>query len=55
LRSSRARAAAITRLLDDRALAERLGAAARRRVLEDLTWDRAAERFEGAYAKALRA
>jgi glycosyltransferase involved in cell wall biosynthesis len=47
-------AAAISRLLGDRALAERLGAAARRRVLEELTWDIAAERFERAYERALR-
>ena len=47
-------AAAISRLLGDRALAERLGAAARRRVLEELTWDIAAERFERVYQRALR-
>jgi glycosyltransferase involved in cell wall biosynthesis len=53
-RDAAALAAAIGRLLADRALAERLGAAARRRVLEELTWDIAAERFERAYQKALR-
>ena len=45
--------AAILRLLDDRALALRLGAAARRRILEELTWDAAAARFEAAYRRAL--
>jgi glycosyltransferase involved in cell wall biosynthesis len=52
-RDPAALAAAIDRLLGDRALAERLGAAARRRVLEELTWDIAAMRFERAYEKAL--
>jgi len=46
-------AGAITRLLDDRGLAQRLGEQARRRVLEELTWDTAAERFEWAYERAL--
>lgn len=46
-------AAAVSRLLADRALAERLGAAARARVRDDLTWDMAAQRFERAYARAL--
>jgi glycosyltransferase involved in cell wall biosynthesis len=45
---------AITHLLDDRALAMRLGAAARRRVLEELTWDATAERFEAVYCRATR-
>jgi glycosyltransferase involved in cell wall biosynthesis len=53
-RDPAALAAAISRLLADRALAERLGAAARRRVQQELTWDIAAERFEQAYQKALR-
>jgi glycosyltransferase involved in cell wall biosynthesis len=53
-RDPAALAAAISRLLSDRALAERLGAAARRRVLNELTWDIAAERFERAYVRALR-
>ena len=53
-RDPAALAAAIGRLLRDRALAERLGAAARRRVLEELTWDIAAERFEQAYERAIR-
>ena len=52
-RDPAALAEAIGRLLGDRALAERLGAAARRRVLEELTWDIAAMRFERAYEKAL--
>jgi glycosyltransferase involved in cell wall biosynthesis len=52
-RDSAALAAAITRLLDDRALAQRLGAAARRRVLDELTWDATAERFERAYRRAV--
>jgi glycosyltransferase involved in cell wall biosynthesis len=53
-RDPAALAEAIGRLLGDRELAERLGAAARRRVLEELTWDIAAERFERAYERALR-
>ena len=50
-RDPAALAAAISRLLGDRALAERLGAAARRRVLEELTWDATAERFEAVYCR----
>jgi glycosyltransferase involved in cell wall biosynthesis len=46
---------AIARLLADRPLAGRLAAAARRRVLEELTWDQTAERFERVYQRALRA
>jgi glycosyltransferase involved in cell wall biosynthesis len=53
-RDSPALAAAITRLLDDRELAHRIGAAARRRVQEELTWDQTAERFERVYAYTLR-
>jgi len=52
-RDSDALADAITRLLDDRALAQRLGAAARRRVLDELTWDATAERFEAVYSRAI--
>jgi glycosyltransferase involved in cell wall biosynthesis len=52
-RDSEALAAAIARLLDDRALAQRLGAAARRRVLDELTWDATAERFERVYRRAV--
>ena len=44
---------AITRLLGNRGLARQLGEAARRRVLTELTWDVAAERFEAAYQRAL--
>lgn len=39
-------AAALERVLGDRALAERLGAAGRRRVLEEFGWERVAERVE---------
>src|SRR5262249_26791365 len=46
-------AVAITGLLDDRALAQRLGAAARRRILDELTWDATAERFEAVYRQAV--
>jgi glycosyltransferase involved in cell wall biosynthesis len=52
-RDSTALAASINRLLADPALAVRLGAAARRRILEELTWDMTAERFERVYARAL--
>jgi glycosyltransferase involved in cell wall biosynthesis len=52
-RDPAALAAAIGRLLGDCELAQRLGAAARRRVLEELTWDKTAERFERVYEKAL--
>jgi glycosyltransferase involved in cell wall biosynthesis len=54
-RDPAALANAIGRLLADRPLADRLGAAARRRVLEELTWDQAAERFERVYERALPA
>jgi glycosyltransferase involved in cell wall biosynthesis len=54
-RDPAALAAAISRLLSDRGLAAQLGAAARRRVLDELTWEIASERFEQAYARALRA
>jgi glycosyltransferase involved in cell wall biosynthesis len=52
-RDSAALAQAITLLLGDRELAGRLGAAARARVLEELTWDATAERFEATYRRAL--
>lgn len=52
-RDAPALAAAINRLLDDSVLAERLGAQARQRVLEQLTWDMAALRFEQVYQQAL--
>ena len=45
-------AAAIGRLLDDLGLAARLGAAARARVTEELTWGHAAARFEAAFVAA---
>jgi glycosyltransferase involved in cell wall biosynthesis len=53
-RDPAALAAAITRLLDDRRLAQRLGMAARRRIIEELTWDATAARFEAAYCRALQ-
>ena len=52
-RDPTALAVAVTRLLADRPLAARLGAAARQRVAEELTWDQTAARFEQAYARAL--
>jgi glycosyltransferase involved in cell wall biosynthesis len=52
-RDSGALVAAIGRLLDDRALGQRLGMAARQRVLEELTWDATAERFERVYRRAV--
>jgi glycosyltransferase involved in cell wall biosynthesis len=45
-------ASAITRLLGDPALAARLGAAARARIERELTWERAAERFEAVFVRA---
>jgi len=39
---------AIIRLISDEALARRLGQNARRRVLDDFTWERVAERFQDA-------
>jgi len=45
-------AAAIDRLLTDRALAARLGDSARRWAVAEGSWSRAAERFEGAYDRA---
>lgn len=48
-------AQAIDRLLADRALAQRLGQAARQRIEQELTWDRTAERFEAVYQRALAA
>jgi glycosyltransferase involved in cell wall biosynthesis len=47
-------AAAIIRLLDDSALAARLGAAARHRIETELTWDHTAARFERVYMGARR-
>jgi glycosyltransferase involved in cell wall biosynthesis len=45
-------AGAITQLLGDGELARRLGEAARRRVVEELTWDAAASRYEAALRRA---
>jgi glycosyltransferase involved in cell wall biosynthesis len=53
-RDPHALAAAIVRLLDDPALAAGLGAAARRRVERELTWQRTAERYEAVLAGAAR-
>ena len=47
-------AAAMSRLLHDRELAERLGSAARRRVERELRWSQIAARFEEVYREALR-
>ena len=52
-RDPAALAEAITRLLIERDMAIRLGEAARRRVLEELSWDVVAARFEEAYHRAL--
>jgi alpha-maltose-1-phosphate synthase len=46
-------AAAIRRLLDDRALARALGEAGRRRVEERFSWSSVAERTEAVYADAI--
>ncbi len=46
-------AAAVSRLLGDRDLAEQLGAAARRRITTELTWDQTAARFEAVYRRAI--
>ena len=53
-RDANALAQAVARVLDERVFAQRLGAAARQRVLDELTWDCTAERFEGVYRRALR-
>ncbi len=52
-RDAQAIAAAVSRLLADRPFAAQVGAAARARVRDDLTWDKTAARFEQAYAQAL--
>lgn len=54
-RDPAALAGAITRLLSDPATAARLGAAARARVERELTWERAAERYEAALRAAVGA
>ncbi len=48
-------AAALDRLLTDRALAERLGAAAREYARRELGWDRCARQLEGVYERVLAA
>lgn len=53
-REPAALAGAIVRLLNEPALAARLGAAARARVAQELTWERTAERFEQVYAATIR-
>jgi glycosyltransferase involved in cell wall biosynthesis len=50
---SAALAAAIDRLLDDALLRARLGAAARRRAVTDLSWERCVDGMLAAYAAAL--
>ncbi|HEU5011974.1 MAG TPA: glycosyltransferase [Roseiflexaceae bacterium] len=52
-RDPAALAAAVSRLLGDRALAARLGAAARQRITTELTWDQTAARFEAVYRRAV--
>lgn len=52
-RDPAALAEAIIRLLDDRELAARLGEAARCRVLDELSWDVTAARFEEVYCHAV--
>lgn len=53
-RDPEALAAALIRLIDDRALAERLGNAARQRIETELTWDQTAARFEQVYRDVVR-
>lgn len=53
-RDPAALADSIASLIADRDLAARLGAAARRRVLDELSWDVTATRFEALYQRALR-
>jgi phosphatidylinositol alpha-1,6-mannosyltransferase len=53
-RSASETAAALLRLLDDRALARRMGTEGRRRVAEAFTWDGAVERFRTALEKHTR-
>ena len=52
-RDSAAIAACVGHLIAQPALGRQVGAAARRLVEERFGWDRAAERFEAAYASAL--
>jgi len=53
-RSAAETAAALTRLLDDPALARRMGAEGRRRVLSRFTWDGVVDRFRTALEKHAR-
>ena len=53
-RSPQQLANAIVRLADDPALRERLGAAGHRRVAENFTLDRCAERYDSLYHALLR-
>jgi glycosyltransferase involved in cell wall biosynthesis len=46
--------AALAKILNDRDLAARMGAAGRRRVVADFTWDSVAARIEAAYEELLR-
>lgn len=48
-------ATAILQLLDNPPFAQQLGQAARRRIVEELTWDATAERFEKFYHTAIAA
>jgi glycosyltransferase involved in cell wall biosynthesis len=52
-RDSQALAVAVNRILGDPAFAERMGQAARQRILHELTWDNTAERFEQVYQATL--
>jgi glycosyltransferase involved in cell wall biosynthesis len=52
-RDAPALARAMTMLLSDRALRQRLGEEGRRVVASGYGWDTAAERFESAYDRAL--
>ena len=53
-RDAAALASAITQLLGNRDFAHRLGAAARQRIEQELTWDATAARFERVYHQALQ-
>jgi glycosyltransferase involved in cell wall biosynthesis len=53
-RDAAALAAAINRMLDNNALAARIGAAARQRIERELTWEQTAIRFEEVYARVRR-
>jgi glycosyltransferase involved in cell wall biosynthesis len=51
-RDPTALATALLRLISDRPFAEQLGAAARERVISELTWERTCARFEQVYVEA---